>query len=328
MTKKTKQTNLPCALAREKLEGRMIGGRFADLANYSALFDRSNDAIFLVDTRNFEILETNPAVSELLGNDRSWSGTSFSSFFNEQEENDVQAWLKLCLKNKSENPTLEVQCFQSKWIEFSCARVNLADYCEVFQVLARDVTEERQKAFQLKSQSLTDAMTGLSNFRSFTSRHLLEHERAIKKGSPYSILFFDVDHFKHYNDRNGHPAGDDALRLVASTLKGCAGRTEFVARYGGEEFVVLCSNADESSALAFAERARTAIEECPFPFGEHQPMGKVSVSVGAATFKPNKTAAQVLKEADAALYQSKKAGRNRVTVYNDGLELKTAKAGK
>lgn len=317
MVKNAEKTAASGSLARERLEGRMVGGRFSNLANYSELFDRSRDAIFLVDIRNFEVLETNPAVSELLGSTDPWVGSPFTSFFGAEAEVQLTEWLKACVIGSENSVTTEVRSFQSRCIEFSCAKVQLADYCEVLQVLGHDVTEERQKAAHLETQSLTDEMTGLSNFRSFSSRHLLEHERSEKKNQPYSILFFDVDHFKHFNDRNGHPAGDEALRKVASTLRECATRTEFVARYGGEEFVVLCANADSATGFAFADRARQAIESTSFTHGEAQPLGRVTVSVGVSTFYGKASTAEILKQADAALYESKKGGRNRVSAFEE-----------
>lgn len=319
MTKKPKKVAATTSLARERLEGRVVGGRFSNLANYSELFDRSSDAIFLVDIRNFEILETNPAGLKLLASADRRIGNLFTSSFENEAEARLSKWLLDCVNLSKSAVPIEIHSFQSRAIEFSCARVQLADYCEVFQILGRDVTEERKKAAHLENQSLTDEMTGLSNFRSFSSRHLLEHERAEKKNQPYSILFFDVDHFKHFNDRNGHPAGDEALRKVAATLRECASRTEFVARYGGEEFVILCSNADATAGFTFAEHARKAIEAVNFTHGDAQPLGRVTVSVGVSTFSGETSAAEILKQADAALYESKKGGRNRVTAFQDSV---------
>jgi len=326
MTKKKHIAAANSSIARERLEGRLIGGRFSDLANYSELFDRSSEAIFLIDVRNLEILEANPAATALVGAGRLLIGGFLSPLFGEDSESRLKEWLQAHTV-KNESPVLiEIQSPEEKIIEFSCAKVRLADYCEVFQVIARDVTEERRKSVLLEKQSLTDEMTGLSNFRSFTSRHALEHERARKKNQPYSVLFFDVDNFKYFNDRNGHPAGDEALRRVAKVLRECATRTEFVARYGGEEFVILCSNAGESVAFKFAERARKAIEAEDFPHGEAQPLGRLTVSIGVATSYGSTSPAEALKQADAALYQSKKSGRNRVTAFEESADPVKLKA--
>jgi diguanylate cyclase (GGDEF)-like protein len=185
-------------------------------------------------------------------------------------------------------------------------------------VIARDITKERAKQNLLERQSLTDEMTGLSNFRAFKARLALEHERAEKKGSAYCVLFFDVDHFKHFNDRNGHPAGDETLRRIANILRRISGRTEFVARYGGEEFVVLITGAGLEEGREFAERARSEIETEKFPHGEHQPLGRVTTSIGVATFERGVSPEETLKRADQALYESKQSRRNRVTAFVSG----------
>lgn len=290
-----------------------MGGRFSQLANYADLFDRSRDGILLVDIRNFEVLESNAAFLELLNGMEIRPARSFSDYFTGAQAEAVQAFLEKSIAAENEAGSLDVESGTSRILELTCARVQLADYCEVLQVIASDVTHERGKARQLETQSLTDEMTGLSNFRSFQSRILLEHERAVKKKQPYAVVFFDVDHFKHFNDRNGHPAGDEALRHLARTLKSISGRSEFVARYGGEEFVVLCANANESEAEAFAEKARMAVQAENFTHGDAQPLGRFSVSIGVASSEDSATPAEVFKKADEALYVSKKNGRNRVT---------------
>lgn len=300
------------SLAREKLEGRVVGGKFSQLANYSDLFERSHDGIAFVDVRNQEVLETNAAFRDLIGGQPSPEGRDFSECFAETDRAAIRNWLD------SATTAFELSAADGRILEFSVARVWLADYCEVYQLLARDVTKERAKQNLLERQSLTDEMTGLSNFRAFRARLTLEHERAEKKNSPYCVVFFDVDHFKHFNDRNGHPAGDETLRRLANVLRRVSGRSEFVARYGGEEFVVLAAGAGLEAGREFAERARAAIEAEAFPHGENQPLKRVTASVGVAVFESGVSPEETLKRADQALYESKQGGRNRVTTFISG----------
>lgn len=306
------------ALARERVEGKLVGGKFSHLASYSDLFERASDGIALIDVRNFEILETNGAFRDLLEEDRSPEGRIFHDLFSDESRADIAEWLS------TGNGTREVTSPDGRILELQFARVRLADYCEVIQLLAHDVTVERSKQTLLERQSLTDEMTGLSNFRSFSSRLALEHERAQIKRSPYCAVFFDVDNFKHFNDRNGHPAGDETLRRIAKILRKISARGEFVARYGGEEFVVLLPGTGIQDGERYAEMARNAIASEVFPFGEFQPLGKVTVSVGVAASDPALTPQEVLKRADQALYESKHAGRNRVTVAGRSDERKAA----
>jgi len=300
------------ALAREKLEGRVVGGKFSELANYSDLFERSHDGIAFVDVRNHEVLEVNSAFRRLFEDSTVSDGKYFTECFPSNDRAKIQDWFEGAEKS------LELTCENGKVLELDIARVWLADYCEVFQIITRDITKERTKQILLERQSLTDEMTGLSNFRAFRGRLALEHERAEKKNSPYCVVFFDVDHFKHFNDRNGHPAGDETLRRLANVLRRISGRSEFVARYGGEEFVVLVSGAKLEQGREFAERARLEIESEKFPHGENQPLGRVTASVGVAAFESGVGADETLRRADEALYESKQSGRNRVTTFISG----------
>ncbi len=295
------------SLARERLEGRFVGGKLSQLASYSDLFERASDGIALIDLQSFEILETNGAFRDLLERDHPADGACFLDFFPDEERDSVSRWLV------GGSGVYEVTCSDGRILELEAARVGLADLCEVYQLLVQDVTVQRSRQIQLERQSLTDEMTGLANFRSFSSRLALEHERAQIKRQSYCAVFFDVDHFKYFNDRNGHPAGDEVLRQIARVLRAVSTRSEFVARYGGEEFVVLVAGADLEAGIAYAESARAAIANETFPFGEHQPLGRVSVSVGVAAFNSTLSAQEVLKLADGALYESKHAGRNQVS---------------
>ena len=121
----------------------------------------------------------------------------------------------------------------------------------------------------------------------------------------------DVDNFKTYNDTHGHTAGDEVLRRVAETIAAFVRDSDVVYRYGGEEFSMLLPGASPEEAAIVAERVRAAVEETSFPGEEQQPGGKLTVSVGVATLA-NGSAEDIRERADAALYEAKEAGRNRV----------------
>jgi diguanylate cyclase (GGDEF)-like protein len=125
---------------------------------------------------------------------------------------------------------------------------------------------------------------------------------------PLSIIMADVDYFKKYNDSFGHPAGDEVLRMVSKLLQQNARGTDCVARYGGEEFVMVLVNTDTEGAAHVAERIRKAVETHEWK------LRPVTLSLGVATLSLEPTtAAELLSEADFALYRSKQDGRNRVT---------------
>lgn len=171
---------------------------------------------------------------------------------------------------------------------------------------------------RLESLATTDGLTGLKNHRSLHERLLEEYDRALRYNTLLSVLMLDVDKFKEYNDRNGHPAGDAVLRQLAQILRETARACDVVARYGGEEFAVLLPGADEQEAKTAAERIRYAVETAVWPDGF------MTMSVGAATLAPTTPHSDsLLAEADAALYRSKHRGRNCVTHASDPVNSET-----
>lgn len=180
-----------------------------------------------------------------------------------------------------------------------------------------DVTIKRQqeKALleayaRLESLATTDGLTGLFNHRTFQER--LEACLAHGSKEATSLILLDVDHFKQFNDSFGHPAGDQVLRSTANIIKNACPADAFVARYGGEEFAVILPGRGRQSALAVAETIRHAIET------HHWPTRPVTASLGLASTEGVTTKPQdIITKSDQALYHSKRAGRNRVTLFED-----------
>ena len=167
-----------------------------------------------------------------------------------------------------------------------------------------------KKVFEM---SVKDGLTGLYNVRAFRERLSQELLTAERIQHPLSFMFFDVDHFKKYNDTNGHPAGDFVLKTVADLLRKNFRSTDFIARYGGEEFCIIMPHTDLKSALEKAEAFRKVVEQYDFPHKEKQPLGKVSVSIGVSEYPTLAgTAERIIKIADEALYVAKKQSRNVV----------------
>ncbi len=182
----------------------------------------------------------------------------------------------------------------------------------------------------LKQQTLlakTDGLTGLLN-----KKHIQEQLREFVNAGvagveSVSIFLFDIDHFKHYNDTNGHLAGDELLRSLAALLREATREGEFVGRYGGEEFLILMPHATAEQAVGAAERVRSTIAAHRFPFGESQPGGQLTISGGIATFPGGgRDVEELIKAADDALYEAKRAGRNRVFACSQPRDLFSAAA--
>lgn len=167
---------------------------------------------------------------------------------------------------------------------------------------------------RLAELAQTDPLTGLLNRRGFDQNLAREWRRCRRAGSPICLLMFDADHFKLYNDRFGHQAGDQVLRGIANCIVENIRRPgDIAARYGGEEFAVVLPNTDQAGALKVAEAIRAAIEGLAI---DHMPETlSVTVSAGVSYAEPasDGAAEDLLAAADAALYESKAAGRNNVT---------------
>jgi diguanylate cyclase (GGDEF)-like protein len=165
---------------------------------------------------------------------------------------------------------------------------------------------------RMETQAMTDPLTGLANARFFDPLVERELANARRDGQPVAILMIDLDHFKHFNDTHGHPAGDEALRSFARTLRGALRESDTAARYGGEEFAVLLRRTDLDGARTVAEKVRSAVELTPIEIGPNR-IARITVSIGIAGSDAHGTdRMQLMRLADGALYAAKSDGRNRV----------------
>jgi len=189
---------------------------------------------------------------------------------------------------------------------------------ELYKERARELRAVMEK---LEEVSITDDLTQIYNHRYLISRLHYEFERAKRYGLSISLIMLDIDHFKLYNDNNGHLAGDDALRKVAGLINGAIRETDIVGRYGGEEFAIILLHADMIQLAEVAERIRKIIEETPFPNEELQPMGKITVSIGGSCLSDGMmTMEDLIRSADEALYKAKRNGRNQIAMGGRGSE--------
>ena len=178
-----------------------------------------------------------------------------------------------------------------------------------------ELFERIQKANErLEHLAITDGLTGLFNHRCFRSRLDEEVERANRYKIPLSCMIFDVDNFKRINDSHGHLQGDSILCEIAKRTSRTVRRSDIVARYGGEEFVVIMPQTTADGALAQAERIREAIASHPC-IGDHGPIPvTVSVGVGVLDHEHNMDCEGLIAAADKAMYEAKRAGKNRVVL--------------
>ena len=186
-----------------------------------------------------------------------------------------------------------------------------------------EVTERlRRLNDELRRVAILDELTAVPNRRFFNLLLRQEWARAAREGHPLSLLLIDVDLFKGYNDRYGHPAGDACLARIAGALNTLARRPgDAVARYGGEEFVALLAHTADKGAAIVGDALRGAVEGLNLAHAG-SPFGRVTISVGVGSTVPDRGSnpERLLAAADNALYEAKSAGRNRVAVFHGCLD--------
>ncbi len=191
------------------------------------------------------------------------------------------------------------------------------------ELLARARTNVRQKRYvdrlrqsvqQSVEMAFYDPLTGLNNRRFLERRLPAMIETAHRRGAPLAMMILDIDHFKHINDSYGHEAGDLVLKGFAAELQQIVRGGDLVCRLGGEEFVIAMPGVDAPHATRMAERARRTIENMEFPIPTASGSVSITVSIGLADLRGEQDSAELYRRADRALYLSKSAGRNRVTL--------------
>jgi diguanylate cyclase (GGDEF)-like protein len=160
--------------------------------------------------------------------------------------------------------------------------------------------------------AFTDPLTKTHNRAAFNDTLLREINRSSRGDQNLSLIFVDVDHFKSINDQHGHDCGDLALASVASWVKDSVRGCDTVFRYGGEEFVILLVDTHQTDAAIIAERVRSGIESHTLAYG--MDVLNITASLGVSSLQKNDSPENLIKRADAAMYQAKQNGRNRVCI--------------
>jgi diguanylate cyclase (GGDEF)-like protein len=199
---------------------------------------------------------------------------------------------------------------QHSFIVAALVPVPIASLCAGYTLKLIVVLEQAMR--RLEALAMTDSLTGVHNRRCFMQASALEFERATRHGRPMAIVLIDVDHFKRINDRHGHQSGDQSLIEIAQACQRTLRKTDLLARFGGEEFIVLLPETGQREAVRLAERMRAAVSsEVRLP-GSGRP-GGVTISLGAvAVSRSTPTLDILIQAADQALYDAKRAGRDRV----------------
>ena len=181
-----------------------------------------------------------------------------------------------------------------------------------------NIVNLKQHLDEVREESVMDQLTMIGNRKHFDRSLAQELEKCRKSGKPLSLIIADIDHFKRFNDTWGHQAGDQVLRLVAMAIKGNVKNQDIPCRYGGEEFTVILPETNTDQAVVIAERIRKTVskrEVVKRSTGEN--LGRITISAGVSTLRPNEMGADLLRRADLCLYAAKNAGRNTVIKEND-----------
>ena len=226
------------------------------------------------------------------------------------ETNPLTSDILVIFVTAQTDPNDETRALETGGVDFIIKPVNPA------VVRARVKTHLTLK-FQndlLRVLAFIDGLTGLANRRRFDETLQLESRRCRRNDAPLALLMIDIDHFKLYNDRYGHQAGDSCLQAVAATLKAAFGRAQdLVARYGGEEFVCLLPECDHAAAKPKADALVQAVAALGLPHESSPTAATLTISLGIAVIIPNvsRSPEDLVMAADAALYQAKQQGRNQ-----------------
>lgn len=295
-------------------------------SRFRLLAEASSDVIVLSDLRGRREY-VSPATAQLLG----WQPEDLlgHNYMQIVHPDDIDI-LKELMARTAHGEKLEPQPYRVRkkdgaylWMEGSLRLHHDPATGEAigFVNVVRDIStrkaaeEQLTEAFRLvENLAMVDGLTGVPNRRHFDETLDLEWRRSMRTGAPLSLLMIDVDHFKRYNDVNGHILGDQCLREIATAGQKVLHRaSDLFARYGGEEFAAVLPDTDADGAMMLAEQIRRAIESCKIPHAGND-HAVVTVSVGCATSAQRGTSQRMtlLHTADRALYQAKSEGRNCV----------------
>jgi diguanylate cyclase (GGDEF)-like protein len=193
---------------------------------------------------------------------------------------------------------------------------------ELIQISDRflqELLEQQRRVESLKDEVMRDGLTGLYNYKSFHYLVDQEYYRAKRYRLPLTLVLADIDHFKAVNDTFGHPAGDEVLRFLSDTLNTSFRKSDIIARHGGEEFGILLTETPVTDSLTVVERFRLKVKSLALEYEEK--VIRVSMSFGVAFLQPGSDLSrdEWVKQADRALYEAKRRGRNRTRVYADAV---------
>lgn len=305
----------------EKFFRRACREKERDAQNIVKLFQALNGVHFLVEEQSLQVIMMNQGAEELLKNkEESPIGKSIEQLINFETTDGCQVIDKIKTENSISNLEIKVQETNENVSTFLLSTVkgkyqgNCVILISLFDETARKKAEET-----LKKLAVRDELTGVYN------RHFMESmieeamERSLRYDYPISILIYDLDYFKRINDTWGHPVGDMVLKQTAQLVSQIIRKSDYLIRMGGEEFLVIMPHTNIEGAITMGEKIRVEIEEYIHPI-----VGKFTVSIGVTQRLKTESFQTIYERADAAMYQAKNEGRNRVVSIKNQAEMPIA----
>lgn len=300
-------------------------------SRYRSLFDKTNDAVFIVDP-NQRVLDVNHLAAELLGyTPDQMIGKPYADFIAPEEKQKVQDNFRR-LDHDGMSPL-----FERVMVRKDGSRCNVEFNATAFrdeqgrllyyQGVARDLTERKRLEEQLRysleemeTLAMQDPLTGLLNRRAITEHAEAEWHRSARERRPMCLVLIDLDNLKDVNDSLGHQVGDQAIIELAAVIKASRRRYDWSGRWGGDEFMLVLPSANLVEAHDVAERLRAQYTESPVIAGMPERV-RPHLSAGVACYsgRPGEEVplTQLITQADQAIYRAKQVGKNRVEVYRD-----------
>ena len=287
------------------------------------LFQYSAGPLLCLHPETGRIISANPAAAEALkSSTEELIGKRFNSFLSENSVKDFDDCLGKLGKTTQVESQFNITARGVKCVWAGRCTVYRSDNEQPYVLLSgHDISQQIEREQELILSNQRDGLTGLFCRAEFDLRiaEMAEAHQAV--GTPFSLAMIDVDHFKRINDKYGHQAGDEALRQIASAVQNACRHADVVARYGGEELAVLFPSLNCEEAAGVAERIRASIAKLKIRLLGEANRGRyfdLTISIGIAGAPTHALdAADLVNAADDALYHSKNAGRNRVSVYMD-----------
>ncbi len=278
---------------------------------YHRLFDSVNDAIFSLDREGF-FTTFNRMLLQMTGySEKELRGFHFSKIVHPEDLRSMADDFETVMQggDAPERYTFRMVNKEGKiiYLEGNLRRAREKEKIVGILGVLRDVTEQVQLEKELLELSITDGLTGLYNLRHFYAELDKEMERARRQRTPLSLLLFDLDAFKAYNDIHGHLEGDKVLRNVAEAVRSAIRKMDSAYRYGGDEFTVILPGTKKEQGLRVAERIRKSVKKIPDP-------PEIALSLGLIEFDPHFDLTTFIKRADEAMYAAKKLGGDQIFI--------------